>query len=287
MRREPKRKAIVPADHRAPCSVVAAAAVSRLMVASALLAAGACASSSGGPGAQDPERMSESEYDVARDLWLRQNKPREALEHALKARDLDDRNADAAHLVALLYLDFCQRTPDECRLGEAEKHARRALDARPDFREAKNTLGVVLIHERRYEQAVQVLEPLTRDILYQTPENAWGNLGWAYLELGRLEPAIDALRRSVAAQPLFCVGNFRLGLAYEKKRDLAPAVEAYTRAVETSGCERLQDAYQARGRVQLRLGNADAARADLARCAELSGGTTAGKECRSMLAKLK
>jgi tetratricopeptide (TPR) repeat protein len=246
-----------------------------------------CAASSQGAAGQDPQRRSESEYDVARDLWLRQNRPREALAHALDAVELDDENADAAHLAALLYLDFCRQTPDECRLPEAEKYARRAVDARPDFREAKNTLGVVLIHQRRFQEAAGILQPLTQDILYQTPENAWGNLGWAYLELGRLDPAIDALRRSVAAQPLFCVGNFRLGLAYEKKKDLAPALEAFSRALETTGCERLQDAYQGRARVQLRLGNAAAARADLDSCAKLSAGTAVGKECRSMLAKLK
>ena len=85
--------------------------------------------------------MSESEYDIARDLWLRRNQPREALAHALKAVDLDEGNAEAAHLVALLYLDFCSRGPTECRLSEAEKHARLALRNKPDFREAKNTLA--------------------------------------------------------------------------------------------------------------------------------------------------
>ncbi|HWZ88067.1 MAG TPA: tetratricopeptide repeat protein, partial [Polyangiaceae bacterium] len=153
--------------------------------------------------------MSESEYDIARDLWLRRNQAREALAHALKAVELDDSNADAAHLVALLYLDFCSRGPAECRLGEAEKHARLALTDKPDFREAKNTLAVVLIHEKRYPDAIAVLTPLTEDILYQTPENAWGNLGWAYLEQGAFDRAIDALKRSVAAQPLFCVGSYR------------------------------------------------------------------------------
>src|SRR5688572_4191152 len=169
------------------------------------------------PGAQDPSVQAESEYDVARDLWLRRGKPREALEHALKATELDPDNADAAHLAALLYLDFCSRSTASCRLADAERHARHAVKLKPDFREAKNTLAVVLIHEKKGAEAVDLLLPLTQDILYQTPENAWGNLGWAYLEIGKLDPAIDALRRSVAAQPQFCVGNYRLGLAYEKK----------------------------------------------------------------------
>ncbi|HEX6272534.1 MAG TPA: tetratricopeptide repeat protein [Polyangiaceae bacterium] len=254
-----------------------------------LFALAACSSNAGGPQAQDATRQSESEYDIARDLWLRRGQTREALEHALKAVDLDDENAEACHLVALLYLDFCSQSRDECRLPEAERHARRAIALKPDYREAKNTLAVVLIHAKKPAAAVDVLKPLTEDILYQTPENAWGNLGWAYLELGMLDPAIDALRRSIAAQPQFCVGNYRLGLAHERKGELGAAVTAYTRALETEapGCNSLQEAWAGRARVTVRAGDIDSARADLGRCLKLSETTSAGKECRSMLAKLK
>jgi tetratricopeptide (TPR) repeat protein len=233
--------------------------------------------------------MSESEYDVARDLWFRRSAPRQALEHALKAVELNPENADAAHLVALIYMDFCSRGPQECRLSEAEKHARLALSLRADYREARNTLGVVLIHQKRYAEAIAVLKPLTQDILYQTPENAWANLGWAELEAGRLDAAIDALRRSIAAQPLFCVGSYRLGIAYERRRDDALAIDALTRALETPapGCNALQDALAARARVRLRTADREAARADLVRCTELSRKTEAGKECSSMLQNLK
>jgi type IV pilus assembly protein PilF len=254
-----------------------------------LAALSSCAPGTTGPGARDPVRMSESEYDIARDLWLQRNKPREALAHALKAVELDDNNAEAAHLVALLYLDFCSRGPAECHLAQAEKNARLALSDKPDFREAKNTLAVVLIHERRYADAIAVLKPLTEDILYQTPEDAWGNLGWAYLEEGAYDLAIDALRRSVAAQPVFCVGSFRLGLAFERKQEYTSALDAFTRALETNapGCNALQDAFAARARVRSRLEDLDGAKADLDRCAALSGKTDAGKECSSMLQKFK
>lgn len=251
---------------------------------------GACSSSgAAGPHAQDPSRQAETEYDVARDLWLRRNDPRGALEHALKAADLDDENPEAAHLVALLYLDFCSRNAAECRLQEAERFARRALEVKSDFREAKNTLAVILIHEHRPQEAVRILLPLTEDILYTTPEDAWGNLGWAYLELGKLEPAVDALRRSIAAQPAFCVGNYRLGVAYEKLGQLSLAEGSYTRALETEapGCAGLQDAWFGRARVRLRAANQPGAQGDLERCAALSKTTAAGKECSSMLAKLK
>ncbi len=255
----------------------------------AALSLAACGPGGGGSGAQDPTRMSESEYDLAKDLWLRRGELRDALGHALKAVELDDQNAEAEHLVALLYLDFCSRSSQDCRLPEAEKHARRALSLNATLREARNTLGVILIHQKRPRDAVLALRPLSEDILYQTPEKAWGNLGLAYLELGEYDHAIDALRRSLAAQPLFCVGSYRLGLAYEKKGELKPALDALTRALETEApeCRQLQDALAARAQVQARLGQAAEQRADLERCVALSGSTPTGKNCRSMLEKLK
>ena len=259
-----------------------------ILILGAILVSAGCSGSQRAGGA-DPVRQSESEYDIARDLWLRRGQVREALEHALRAVDLDDENAEALHLVALLYLDFCSRSPAECRLKEAEKAAQRALKLKPDFREARNTLGVVLIHQRRPRESIAVLKPLSEDILYGTPEKAWGNLGWAYFEAGEIDRAIDALRRSIAAQPLFCVGSFRLGLAYERRAELAPALAAFSRAVETNvpECAQLQDAWWGRARVAERLGQTDSIRADLARCVELSGSTETGKNCRSMLDKLK
>jgi Tfp pilus assembly protein PilF len=233
--------------------------------------------------------MSVSEYDLARDAWLRQSQPREALAHAIKASELDPDNADALHLVALLYLDFCRRTPNECRLAEAERYARAALDERSDYREAQNTLGVILIHRKRAIEAITTLKPLAEDMLYQTPEMAWGNLGWAYLEAGQIDLAIDALRRSVAAQPLFCVGHFRLGLAHERKGQFRLALQALDRALDSTEprCARLQAAHAARARVHLRLGEHAAAAADIDRCVQLDKTSKDARDCEAMRRKLK
>lgn len=264
--------------------------IRRLAVVSLALGVGGClGGGANSPGNGDPERMSEGEYDIARDTFLRQKNPRQALEHAIKAVELNEDNHEAAHLVALIYLAMCSTPKDECRLPAAEKYARASLRAKPDFREAKNTLGVVLIHSKKYDDAIGVLKPLSEDMLYQTPENAWGNLGWAYLEKGKLDAAIDALSRSVAAQPLFCVGNFRLGVAHERKKQLTEAVEAYSRALDTESpaCKGLQDAYLGRGRVLVKVGRGADAAADLRRCKELSPTSAAGKECSAILANLK
>ena len=244
--------------------------------------------SGGSAGASAPDRQSEAEYDLARDAWIRRGDAREGLAHALKSVEIDEDNADAHHLLALIYLDLCQRLAQDCRLADAETEAKRALKLRADFREARNTLGVILIHSRKPAEAILVLEPLTKDILYATPESAWGNLGWAYLELGRLDDAREALLRSIAAQPRFCVGHYRLGLVQERLGHREAAIESFTNALQAdTRCSGLQDAMLHRAKNHLSLGHTEPARADLSRCAQLSLGTLAGKECESIRLKIK
>jgi Tfp pilus assembly protein PilF len=250
--------------------------------------AAACSSPDPQVPGHSPEQQSVAEYDIARDLWLQRGQPRPALAHVTTALELDDDNADAHHLASLIYLDFCRLDASSCRLNDAEAHARKALGLRPDFREARNTLGVVLIHLKRYRESIATLEPLTRDMLYQTPENAWGNMGWAYLELGDAARAADALRRSTAAQPDFCVGHYRLGLAYEKQKQPELALASFTRAIEAGGgrCRGLQEAYAGRARSLEQLSRSAEARDVLDTCVRLDKQTDAGRECLALRARI-
>lgn len=253
------------------------------------LAAGALASVgtgciAGSNGPTDPKSV--AIYDVAADEF-RKGHLREALSKVNEAIDADSNNAEAAHLGALIYLAFCAKDVDspDCRFDEAEKLARSAVDNDENSGEARNTLGVVLIHQKNYDAAIEVLKPLTANILYGSPQVSWGNLGWAYLEKGAYDDAVDALRRSVASQPAFCVGNFRLGSAYEKKKDLRAAKEAYRRAVETDrpGCKGIQEAWEGKGRAEAGLGLVSEARSSFGRCAELARSTAAGTRCEVAL----
>src|SRR4051812_6576776 len=96
-------------------------------IALAIAAATGCTGSKGQPGAQSPERQSDAEYDIARDLFQKGNH-RPALDHAQKAVVLNEENDKAHYLMAAILLSFCTgprgfEGPD-CRLGEIEKSAR-------------------------------------------------------------------------------------------------------------------------------------------------------------------
>lgn len=269
--------------------ILQSAARRSLPWAALVILSSGCAASNANHPKGDLVKMSQSEVGLAADLWQRQGQTRDALDHALKAVEYDPKNPDAAHIAALLYLDFCRFSRiGECRLDEAERHARNAISNKPDFLEAKNTLAVVLIHRGKAKEAIDVLVPITEDMLYSTPEIAWGNLGWAYMELGDNKKAIPALRRAVAAQPLFCVGSFRLGVAYHRTGAMESAVEALNRALETDapGCEHMQDAYLERAQVHLALGEERSTREDLDRCVDLAKSTRTGKKCNQLMAEM-
>jgi Tfp pilus assembly protein PilF len=236
----------------------------------------------------DPERQSESEYDVARDYFFK-GQPRFALDHIRRAIELDDQNSKALYFASTIHLFFCSgkldlRDPD-CRLNDAESYARKALTVEPNFREAKNTLGQILILEGRYPEAIAVLAPLTKDPAFESSYLAWGNLGWAQVLAGQTDQGIESLKNSIT-EPRFCVGHYRLGVAYEKKGDLAAAEQSFTNAlaVESQDCKALQDAWEARGAVRSRLGKVTEARSDFEKCRDLSPDTRTGQMCAQALA---
>lgn len=253
------------------------------LLALTALGTGGCAAREADP---EQAKRGRAQYELAMDAFTR-GSYRESLGHVKTALQNDPYSADSAYLGAMILLVFCaddESSPD-CRYQEAEEFVHKALVLDPEMRDAKNVLGVVLIHRGRPQEAVRILEPLSQDMLYRSPEKSWGNLGWAYLEAGRVAEAIAALQRSVAAQPLFCVGHYRLGLAYEQKKEYAAARQALTRAVaiEQGACNRLQAAFFARARVNKELGHSAEAAKDLQRCRDLAAATETGRRCAAAL----
>jgi type IV pilus assembly protein PilF len=232
-------------------------------------------------------RQSSVEYDQARELFY-QGKTHEALDHVKKALAYDEKSAPALYFASVLELSFCVnalgvKSPD-CNLVDSEKYARLALEANPGLFDARNTLGAILILEKKFAEAIAVLEPLTKESSYEAGYLAWANLGWAQVLGGNVDEGIASLANSVGT-PKFCVGQYRLGIAYEKKGDLEKSESFLTHAVtvESRDCQNLQDAWEARARVRVKLGKVADARSDFEKCRDISAGSPAGKTCNEAL----
>ena len=231
------------------------------------------------------------QYDLGIGLHGEGNTP--GAFHALfKAIEIDPSNAKAHLLLGNLFLLQREDNPKSYD-AKAEHHFRevmriQASDVRmpeqsltPD---AHNGLGVLYVHQKRYAAAIEELNHAVEDLFNRDAYMAWGNLGWAYLEMQDWKHAIDALVRAVKLHPQFCVGYYRLGRAYLKTRSFEQAEQALTQAIEADKrCGAFQDAWHLRGEARMNLGLRDDARSDFERCVELDANNEAGKACSRYL----
>ncbi len=241
--------------------------------------------------ASGPARQAEAEYDMAREVFYRGDW-RVSLDHARRSVVLDPQNAKALYFVSVVHAAFCLgdeglSAPD-CKIGEAEAFARRSVEADAKLKDAKNLLGQILILRGQYKEAMTVLKPLTEDPSYIASHLAWGNYGWAQVQLGDLDGAIHSLTQAVV-QPKFCVGYFRLGVAYAKKSDLAHADQSFTRAldVDSPDCKAMQQAWQSRGEVREKAQDLRGALSDFKRCTDLGAKTPSGTACSARAVGLR
>ncbi len=245
------------------------------------LALGGC---SGGISRDQVER-SQREYQMGVGLWGENNSPG-AFEHLLRALELDPDNAEAHHFIGNLF--WMVRRDYE----RAEHHLREALRANVAIEgppgltaDVKNSLGVLLIHAERLDEAIATLRDAASDLMNRQPAVSWANLGWAYHRAGQNDRALDALGQSVQMAPTLCLGWYRIGQVRASQEEWEQAIAALDRALEVENpvCGQLQVAWRLRGEVQARLGHREEAVRDLERCVELSPNTDDGQACRRLL----
>jgi Tfp pilus assembly protein PilF len=250
-------------------------------VTSLALAITAC----GGAASAENAVRAQKEYELAVGLLEERNTPA-AFEHLFKAIELDPGNPEPHQLLGNLYLFRGDLEKAEEELKRSKELAERNEKYGPPFvAEVENSLGVVYVHQKRYDEAVAVLREAATNIVNRTPYLAWGNLGWAYYEKGQYSDAVSALTQSVRQQSRFCLGYYRLGKTYLALRQFEQAEEALTHALEVPDeeCKNLQDAWHLRGEARAQLGLRQDAIADFERCVELSAGSEAGRACQGYL----
>jgi len=235
---------------------------------------------------EEEERRSDRFYQAAVISWFDEHDNLAAIRHLTRAIENNPENDDAQYLLGTIRLGRGE-------VVEAEPHLREAVRLRGSDRpaarvEALNSLGVLLLQTKRAQEAVSLLEEAAGEVLNREPWLAYGNLGWAYIELGEYDKAIETLRRALFDQPLFCVGMFRLGQAYYQKGDYANAEANLKGSVEITqgGCDKMQEAHHMLGMTYLRLDNIDDAREALSKCVEVDPKSETGVSCASALGGL-
>jgi protein O-GlcNAc transferase len=85
------------------------------------------------------------------------------------------------------------------KLKEAATAFRRALELAPGERNARHHLAVILMQQWSLTDAEALVREIIRDDPY--PAEAWSMLGTIFRMQGRIDEALDALRRAVVLEP--------------------------------------------------------------------------------------
>lgn len=154
--------------------------------------------------------------------YLTEGEPELAISTLREATKMDRRNVEAWHQLALAYMARGAYVEAE----DAFKHALKLNDT-----DASVNLNYAYMLQKlgRNPEAIERLETARQDLTYRKPAMILNNLGFAYLEEGRVPEAIAALEEAVSRQSNFCAAWYNLGLAYGEAEQLALGVEAMDR----------------------------------------------------------
>ena len=203
--------------------------------------------------------QSQVRYQLA--LGYFQNHHEEAaVEELQKAIQADPKNADPYNMLGLIALkeahDYeaqaetasCLKGEDERlvraeetkKLLEAEGHFHKAVELRPSFPEAWNSLAAVALLLRSWDEAIADAEHALGDAVYGSPVFARANLGWAYFHKGDLQDAWKELYEAVSRAPTFCVARYRLAKVYLERGATEQAIEAIDPLIATASAARFR-----------------------------------------------
>jgi predicted O-linked N-acetylglucosamine transferase (SPINDLY family) len=169
---------------------------------------------------------------------LQRGRPQEALEHFLRARDVNPQSAIV-----------CNSLGEACRhLGQADEafsHLRRAAELDPGYAEAHFNLGGLLRQLGRKDEAIAAYGRAVD----ARPEfaAAHGALAVAWHDAGKLDEALAAGQRALALEPDSAPRHFAVGNLLREKGFLDEAADAYRAALERE--PRLAEAHNNLGNV--------------------------------------
>ena len=231
-------------------------------------------------------RQSDRFYEAASIAWFEEQNTLAAIRNLTRAIETNPNNHDAHYLLGIIRLGRGEYTEAETHLQETIRLRRNGNPS--GLAAVENNMGVLLIHQKRYDEAIAILEKSSNEVMNKEPWLAFGNLGWAYIETGELDKAIEMLKRAMFDQPKYCVGLYRLGQAFYMKKDYETAQTHLSSAiaVQEPGCDQIQEAHHLLGMAQLRQDRPDTAKQSFEQCVRINKLSETGKACDKALESL-
>jgi type IV pilus assembly protein PilF len=176
-----------------------------------------------------------------------------ALENLFRAEKIDSKLPELYHSEALAY--YMKHD-----LPIAVEKARKAVELKPDYSDAENTLGKLLIDSGRTDEAIQYLVRASNDPVYHEAFKALTNLGIVYYrrdDYARADRYLTLAIEDAAASA--CVAFYYRGQIRVHDSRFREALSDYDNAGK-KGCAGFADAHLAMGLVYERSRQYDLAR---------------------------
>ncbi len=219
---------------------------------------------------------SQAHYDLAVQTLV--DRPQEAYKEVELALALNPKNAENWHLKGVLLQNAFGRT------NEAQTAYLKAIELKDPFSEAHVNLGNTYMDQQRYDDAIREYEIALRDVMYDSPFIAHGNMGWAYYKKGEVRNAIEHLKNAISMNSKYCLGHLQLGTLYEEQNTPAESCKAYGKYRES--CPNAADAYRREGVCQAKAGNGVAALKSFETCVTKATGDELKEQCTKLKEQL-
>jgi len=210
---------------------------------------------------------------------LMEGDPVGALQNLSAAEQLDGSLPELFHTKALA---LATRHDRAGALQAAEK----AVSLRPDYAEANNTLGRLLIDDNQLARAEAPLMKAARDALYRESYKAETNLGILYYRNGKYKKSVARLDRAILLSPqVSCIAYYYRGHIKMRESRVLEAVDDYQRASQKI-CGKFADAHLALGIAHERNGEVFKARRKYLDLTEHFAASPAARQAMERLRRL-
>jgi len=161
-----------------------------------------------------------------------------ALDDITQVKKCSPKDSEAYYWLGRIYLARQER-------AKALEDLNQSIAYNPAYAEARMALGMMLLEDGKYDEAIAQFKIPANNDSFREAYVAWNNMGYIYLQQGKLTESDDALRRSLALNKSFCLAYANLGELRSKQKQYLEASNNLLKAIET--CPNLGHAHRLLG----------------------------------------
>jgi type IV pilus biogenesis/stability protein PilW len=210
--------------------------------------------------------------------YLNKNQLKDAhikFQEALRFNPKDKHSLNALGLISTVFKEY----------DKAVTYYKRAIAIDPDFSDAMNNLGVTYMKTENLNEAMKYFQKALKNPLYSTPDKAYANLGYALYKSGNYHDAQKTLQEALTKYPKSHYSAYWLGHVYTRLGKIEAAIEVLKKAVDLAPY--FIDARWELANAYLRVGDNEKALEQFELIAETGGNDERGKQALKYIELLK